>query len=319
MTKVSTTTNYDHDKANQLTSIDGVSLAYDANGNMTSDGTSPVNYFYVLNLHGDVLGLRDSNGNMVVDYFYDSFGHIKTSSGTASTGDGKLLRTENPFRYASYFYDEETDIYYLNARYYDPSVGRFITRDVIPHVNLYVYGENNPVNFVDPSGYFSMHFGPMIDGQWLTVEAIQSPKVKNNDEIKTGSKTKDWHYNRNKKNNPPVTEQGAKKLNWTKLPGSQSIFHQIGEENKSNTKYVSPDGKMEGVYRNGVLTSDPKNIATYNYLSPSNPGHLIVDVVPYILWGNTPNDPTDVLFRVKLSALGGISQIVITTPMLMLD
>jgi hypothetical protein len=122
-------------------------------------------------------------------------------------------------------------------------------------VNLYVYGENNPVNFVDPSGYCSAHQDNIIDGMYLTPEAIQSPKVKKNEDTKTGSKVKDWHYNRNKKNNPPVTEQGAKNLTWTKLPGSQSVFHQIGKGNESNAKYVSPDGKMEGVYKNGVLTT----------------------------------------------------------------
>jgi YD repeat-containing protein len=79
-------------------------------------GSSPVNYFYVLNLHGDVTGLRDSSGNMALDYSYDSLGNILTSSGTATTQDGaSLLREANPFRYASYFYDEETDIYYLKV------------------------------------------------------------------------------------------------------------------------------------------------------------------------------------------------------------
>jgi|GEM_PF-3148428 len=82
-------------------------------------GASPVNYFYVLNHRGDVLGLRDRNGNMVVSYTYDAFGNILSSTGTATTGDGRLLRTENPFRYASYVYDEETKFYYLNQFHND--------------------------------------------------------------------------------------------------------------------------------------------------------------------------------------------------------
>jgi hypothetical protein len=66
-------------------------------------GTSPVNYFYVLNGHGEVIGLRDSSGSLVVSYTYDAFGYILTSSGTATTGDGLLLREQNPFRYVHIF------------------------------------------------------------------------------------------------------------------------------------------------------------------------------------------------------------------------
>jgi RHS repeat-associated protein len=116
-------------------------------------GTSPVNYFYVLNDHGDVVGLRDSSGVMVVSYGYEAFGRVIKAEGTATTGDGKSLRSENPFRYASYVYDEETFLYYLNDRYYRPLTGRFLTRDEIPGDNRYVYVENNPIQYVDPDGY----------------------------------------------------------------------------------------------------------------------------------------------------------------------
>ena len=68
----------------------------------------------------------------------------------------------NPFRYRGYYYDNETGLYYLNARYYDPSMGRFISPDVltildetkgqINGLNLYMYCNNNPIMYVDPSG-----------------------------------------------------------------------------------------------------------------------------------------------------------------------
>ena len=66
-----------------------------------------------------------------------------------------MLRTENPFRYASYYYDEETQLYYLNSRYYDPKTGRFLTKDSMPSENAYIYAENDPINNIDVNGAWS--------------------------------------------------------------------------------------------------------------------------------------------------------------------
>ncbi|QKS72324.1 RHS repeat-associated core domain-containing protein [Paenalkalicoccus suaedae] len=115
-------------------------------------GASPKTYLYVLNHRGDVLGLRDEGGIMVVTYTYDAYGTIIGQTGNGLTGDGRLLREANPFRYASYVYDEETSLYYVQTRYYDADTGRFLTRDIVADTNLYIYADNNPVNFVDPDG-----------------------------------------------------------------------------------------------------------------------------------------------------------------------
>ena len=69
----------------------------------------------------------------------------------------------NPIRYRGYYYDKETGLYYLNARYYDPKLGRFISPDTfsilddtmgeINGLNLYMYCKDNPVMYADPSGF----------------------------------------------------------------------------------------------------------------------------------------------------------------------
>ncbi len=82
----------------------------------------------------------------VYRYQYDAFGNLLSHDDY----------TDISFRYCGEYFDEETGLIYLRNRYYDPSIGRFITEDPIKDgLNWYVYCGNNPVNFVDPSGYIT--------------------------------------------------------------------------------------------------------------------------------------------------------------------
>ena len=114
-------------------------------------------YYYVYNLQGDVLGLIDEIGEVVVEYTYDSWGNILSVTGSMAS----TLGVDNPFRYRGYYYDEESGLYYLNSRYYDPVTGRFVNADGIMGINqdmttynLFAYCGNNPVNNSDPSGLY---------------------------------------------------------------------------------------------------------------------------------------------------------------------
>ena len=82
-------------------------------------------YFLATNLQGDVTYIYDIDGNRVVTYNYDAWGNILSISGTKASTIGRY----NPFRYRSYYYDNETGFYYLNSRYYDPASGRFLNAD----------------------------------------------------------------------------------------------------------------------------------------------------------------------------------------------
>ena len=116
-----------------------------------------VDYFYVRNTQGDIIALIDKAGNKVVEYKYDSWGAIVDVSGSMAGSLGK----KNPFRYRGYYYDEETGLYYVSSRYYDPEIGRWINEDVYISTgqgllgnNMFVYCENNPVNRIDSTGQF---------------------------------------------------------------------------------------------------------------------------------------------------------------------
>ena len=92
----------------------------------------------------------------VVAYTYDAWGNILTQTDTS----GRNLAKLNPFRYRGYVYDEETGLYYLQSRYYDPGVGRFINadsqlnqKDGILGYNMFAYCHNNPIMYSDPTGH----------------------------------------------------------------------------------------------------------------------------------------------------------------------
>ena len=115
-------------------------------------------YYYHKNLFGDIIGIYDSNYNEIVTYKYNSWGVIKNITDNSNINLGII----NPFRYRSYYYDEETQLYYLNSRYYNPEIGRFINADSIINSNsdvisnnLFQYCSNNYVNKLDKTGRYA--------------------------------------------------------------------------------------------------------------------------------------------------------------------
>jgi RHS repeat-associated protein len=114
------------------------------------------------NGHGDVVQVLNANGNIVNSYTYDEWGNILS----------KTEQISNPIRYAGEYYDEESGLYYLRARYYDPAIGRFISEDSNEgeinnplSLNLYTYCENDPIIYSDPTGNYAAY----------VVQALESP------------------------------------------------------------------------------------------------------------------------------------------------
>ena len=133
-----------------------MTFSYDADGTLFSMNCDGKDYYYILNPTGDVIALVDTGWNTVVSYAYDSWGKV-----TAIEGDQDLGK-KNPLRYRGYYWDEETGLYYLASRYYDPEVGRFINADdlsvlseekrEITDKNLYAYCDNNSIIRKDNEG-----------------------------------------------------------------------------------------------------------------------------------------------------------------------
>jgi len=107
--------------------------------------------YYTQNAHGDVVNLTNANGEVTKTYKYNAFGVEKDISESDT----------NAFRYCGEYYDSESGTIYLRARYYDPTIGRFISRDSFAgknedplSLNLYTYCANNPIVNIDPTGHF---------------------------------------------------------------------------------------------------------------------------------------------------------------------
>ena len=122
-------------------------------------------YYYIKNIQNDIIGILDSNYNIVAKYQYDSFGNIIsiTDGNGNDVNDIDHIANINPYRYRSYYYDKETNLYYLNSRYYSPTFGRFINADAefgrdyeFITYNLFVYSNNNPISCVDFDGNFAI-------------------------------------------------------------------------------------------------------------------------------------------------------------------
>ena len=205
------------EKGRQLKKFDSIEYTYNANGIRTSkkgngvlhtytiDGTkilretwgentlvplydnedsvcgvlyNSVSYYFVKNLQGDVIAITDANGAVVARYTYDAWGVPTIKEDTS----GCNIATVNPFRYRGYYYDAETNLYYLQSRYYDPEVGRFINADDIDWLdvsniplswNWFAYCNNSTVNGGDYNGHswYQTYAGYKISSKGFFVNA----------------------------------------------------------------------------------------------------------------------------------------------------
>lgn len=135
-------------------------------------------YYYLKNGQNDIIGILDSQYNLLSRYNYDSFGNIISivdGMGNMITDNNNVAHI-NPFRYRSYYYDRETNLYYLGDRYYSPQLGRFINADSefgrendFMSYNLFAYSSNNYVSYLDNNGNFAFAIPFIVS---MTAETI---------------------------------------------------------------------------------------------------------------------------------------------------
>ncbi len=139
-----------------------IDFFYDAQGTPYALKYNGTVYYYVTNLQGDVMRIVNASGTVMASYDYDPYGKVISATGT--------LANVNPLRYRGYVYDQETGFYYLQSRYYDPAIRRFINADALTSTgqgiignNMFAYCNNNPIVYNDPTGEIIIT-GAMISG-----------------------------------------------------------------------------------------------------------------------------------------------------------
>jgi RHS repeat-associated protein len=152
-------------------------------------------YYYAKNLQGDVVALYRWNWSdegkhtvtLEATYSYDPWGKLLSVKNASGSPISATLTTNianvNPFRYRGYYYDSETGFYYLQSRYYDPVISRFINADEYASTgqdflgcNMFAYCNNNPIFYFDPTGTrlvgVGVQFEVDVDNVCVGVEAV---------------------------------------------------------------------------------------------------------------------------------------------------
>ncbi len=167
----------------QSDGINDLTFHYGADG-IVGFNLNGKEFYYKKNILGDIMSIYDEGCNEIVKYTYDAWGNHKIEvyggsdfvdissnkdyTNNSEFSNNRFIAEINPFRYRGYCFDSETKLYYLNSRYYDPEIGRFINADSIDilsqgkeflnGLNLYSYCGNNPVNRTDDTGNAWWHW-----------------------------------------------------------------------------------------------------------------------------------------------------------------
>ena len=165
-------------------------------------------FAYEKNIFGDIVAVYDNSGTKLVSYVYDAWGKCKTTTHATSA----TAAVNNPYRYKGYYYDFDLGMYYLQTRYYDAEICRFINADsvisgtgeTVQGYNLFAYCFNNPINMSDPTGSWP---------KWIETTAIWL----NNNILQP---VNDCFFSSKQKNDINSSSHDANRRPYTGEPGS---------------------------------------------------------------------------------------------------
>ncbi|MGL4484333.1 MAG: RHS repeat-associated core domain-containing protein, partial [Anaerovoracaceae bacterium] len=284
---------------------------------LSSSKDNKAYYFYNKDVRGSTTNILDIGNKVdgaftpVVSYKYDQFGETEIFDNTNEESD--ITNINNEICYTGGIYDKNTQLHYLNARYYNPENARFISQDTYRgddneygSWNLYTYCANDPVNFIDPSGHKNIKI-PFKDKTLKPKgmkKLVNKAKKKDVKAIKKLKKIRKWHYFRNKGRNInlPKNKKEAKSMGYSKNPGDWC--HQFSASTgKRNIKFNNKTGHKEVVFNNAgtKIVKDSRDRGSYNFGEGSK--HTSRDVYPWIYLGNFPDDTTSVGNRIAAYSL----------------
>ena len=217
-------------------------------------------YFHVDSL-GTNVAVTDVNGGIQSRYEYDAFGNVITQAGSS----------EQPFGFTGYQKDEETGLYYANARYYDSSNGRFLREDPFdgsintpPSLHRYLYANANPTVFIDPTGEITI-----CGGFFTCVETddilsgVQSTLNNNESALKGNLQSLEAESTRDNFTNEDVAINAGSRLvtefmqglnGTSKLVVNAAITSTNSQDLKSRMEAEQKFTQLEESLRNSILT-----------------------------------------------------------------
>ena len=267
---------------------------YDNNGQYYGFTYNGATYYYLTNIQGDVEMVLNSSRAVVAKYAYDAWGNVV--SGTDADGnditDMSHIGHINPIRYRGYYYDAETELYYLNSRYYMPVLCRFLNGDAYASTgegllsnNMFAYCLNNPVNFSDPNGTRVHHH---INGPYCPVCGWRTAPWENSNSSTNTSQ----NQNQKPSSNCSVIADVAKSTSSTIATTTANYVIVKGIESLSYKSFVPITNFTN------VSTGTIKNIcATFN-------NSLYSSLCPYLndlkIVGKTPGIATIAAFTIDV-------------------
>ena len=244
------TTYYNTSDGVILSQTDGTNTMYfqcDTNGTPLGFIYNGTQYLYMTNQMGDVISITDAQGNELVEYEYDEWGKLILTR--ADNQLNESIANINPIRYRGYYYDAETEYYYLQSRYYDPSICRFINSD-IPEIagmskgisagtNLFAYCNNDSVNYSDISGQASNPTYGTLVRVFLKTYLLKGKTIKSFSNIakdSNGLRSMTIKYKKSKNNTNKLKLTFGYRNEWKK---STTWANQIKKKKKLITNYIN--------------------------------------------------------------------------------